>query len=190
MATSQPTLIPSARWRRGLLSAFLLFNLIAVPVGSQIAAREGNPNVVERFLAGYVLALRVQQYWALFSPEPRRDALKYRAEIRFRDGHTIPWFRPYPPKWAFFRRHLAYNFQKWDLVGSALDNHTSLWDGLVHFLRVQFDEPGNPVTGIRWVRMRAPWPPPKEQGYVGGEESELVWHDEPVFDWDVTAGFR
>lgn len=181
-------LLPSKPWLRGVLSALILFHLIVVPVASHLAFAPGKRSFLAHCLVEYVFGLRLQQYWALFSPEPRREALRYSALISFRDGRTLTWQRPYPPNWDFFARHLSYSFQKWDLVSNYLEVRTPLWDSLVDYLGHQYGAPTNPVTQIRFIRSSAPWPAPRAEGYVGGETKDLVWTSRTIFTYDARLG--
>ena len=186
---ADPVLLPMPRWRRRLTSIAILFHLIAIPVGSHLAFHPGLASRVTDLLGQYVYGLRIRQYWALFSPEPRRFALRYSAEIKFQDGSTKLWRRPYPPKWDFFDRHLAYSFQKWDLVDAFLDYRSSLWDGLVHYLVViHSDDPYNRPETIRFIRSQAAWPAPNPHGWVGGEAKDLAWEDRDLFTYVVRTG--
>ena len=180
--------LPQNPWKRNFLSLAILFNLIVVPLGSYIAEHHRHPGGLEGLLVNYVWGLRVHQYWALFSPEPRRFAIKYSAVITYRDGHSETWRRPYPPNWAFFERHLSYNFQKWDLVNAYLDHKSGLWDDLVAYLIKSHQDKNNPVEQVRFLISTAPWPPPNTSGYVGGDTASLNWSDAPIFTYDVQNG--
>jgi hypothetical protein len=181
-------LLPEPRWKRIIISLFLLFHLIVVPLGSALSVLRPNRTAIEDFMANYVFALRVRQYWALFSPEPRKHALKYWAQIVYRDGSVKTWIRPYPSNWSFFDRHLCYQFQKWDLVSNYLDYESGLWNSLVAYLQKTHKNELNPVVEIRFLRSFAPWPPPNPTGYVGGETSDLKWSDQILFTYDVRQG--
>ena len=96
------------------INSFIILNLVAIPIGkSTYISKE---NVLKRIVTPYLVWTRLLQNWPLFVPSPRTYAIKYRAEIKFKDGTVQIWQRPYPPNWDFFERHLAYSFQKWDLA--------------------------------------------------------------------------
>jgi hypothetical protein len=181
----QPTLLPEKRWKRNALSAVILFNLIAVPLGSYWTQNPDHPNALGKLLGNYVYAMRIRQYWALFSPEPRHAATRYSALIMFKSGKIVTWTRPYPPKWNFFERNLAYNFQKWDLVSDHLDRKSFLWDSLVHYLTTIYRDENNPISEIHFVRSTAFWPKPNPTGYVGGDERDLKWSNVILFRYDA-----
>jgi hypothetical protein len=178
-------LLPEKRWRRNALSAVILFHLIVVPLGSYWTETPDHASALKSLLGNYVYGMRIRQYWALFSPEPRQTAVHYSALIVFRDQRTVLWRRPYPPRWGFFARHLAYNFQKWDLVTNNLDFKSGLWDSLVHYLMKQYQDPANPIIEIQFTRSYAPWPKPNPVGYVGGEAEDLKWIDQVLFKYDT-----
>jgi hypothetical protein len=178
-------LLPDKRWRRNILSVIILFHLIAVPLGSYWAESREKSSSIKWFLSNYVYGMRIRQYWALFSPEPRQHAVRYSALILFKNGQTETWRRPYPPKWGFFERHLAYNFQKWDLVTNNLDFKSGLWDSLVQYLINEYQTPSNPVVEIQFIRSFAPWPKPNPSGYVGGNTEDLKWKNRVLFIYDA-----
>jgi hypothetical protein len=184
-----PTLLPERRWKRNALSALLLFHLVAVPLGSYWTESRDNSNALKKLLSNYVYGLRIRQYWALFSPDPRHIAVKYSALIVFRNGQSKRWRRPYSPNWNFFERHLAYNFQKWDLVSDNLDHKSGLWDSLDQYLLKTNQDPDgtNPIREIQFIRSYAPWPPPNPTGYVGGETKDLRWTDQVLFRYDAST---
>jgi hypothetical protein len=174
--------------RQNLISLLILFHLIVVPIGSLIAVSNPNRNAIQRFMSDYVYAIRVQQYWSLFSPNPRRSAVRYYAELTHRDGAKTLWRRPYPPNWGFFERHLSYNFQKWDLVSNYLDRQSALWKGLTNYLVKHHSDPGNPITEIRFYKEEAPWPAPESKGYVGGDAESLQWNSQLLFTYETKKG--
>lgn len=112
--------------------------------------------------------------------------MKYRVDITFKDGTTATWRRPYPPNWSFFERHLAYNFQKWDLASNYLETPNLLWHDLAMYMQRLYWNEKNPPETISLVRSTANWPPPNETGYVRSDESLLNWSDHPIFTYHVS----
>jgi hypothetical protein len=167
-----------------LISAFIIFNLVAIPFSSSKPAAE--QNAVQRFFLPYLRWTRLLQSWPLFVPSPRKFAQKYFADITFKDGSHKIWQRPYPPNWDFFARHLSYSFQKWDLASNYLESRGPLWDDLAHYLQRLYANPSNPPEIITFMRSTANWPPPNETGYVRSDERLLQWTDQPVFTYHVT----
>jgi hypothetical protein len=171
------------------ITVFILFNVIAILIGSTAPPAQQNP--FQRFVLPYLRWTRLLQSWPLFVPAPRKYAMKYRVEVQFQDGSTQTWRRPYPPNWDFFARHLAYNFQKWDLAANYLESNDNLRLDLAHYVeRIYCPGDGltnatNPCQTIRLIRSNANWPPPKESGWVGGEESDLHWIDRTLFVYNV-----
>src|SRR4051794_37553725 len=89
------------RWKRNLISALIIIHMIIIPVGSN-DKQAGFRTPVQQFLMPYLVGTRLFQYWALFSPEPRRYTSNYRAEITYQDGSRKVWRRPAAPNWDFF----------------------------------------------------------------------------------------
>ncbi len=170
-------------WLKSLITVFIVFNLLAIPIGTTKPLAE--QNAIQRFFLPYLRWTRLLQSWPLFVPSPRKFAMKYKAEITFRDGEKKTWRRPYPPNWDFFQRHEAYNFQKWDLASNYLESSNMLWPDLVNYIERLHQNPNNPPTKIKLIREVALWPPPHTSGYVGPDDNELEWQDFPLFTYDV-----
>jgi hypothetical protein len=169
-----------------LISAFIVFNIVAIAFGSTAPVAE--QNALQRFFMPYLVWTRLLQNWRLFVPTPRRFLMNYHAEITFRDGTKKSWQRPYPPNWDFFPRHLAYQFQKWDLASDYLEKpglSGLLWADLGAYLGRTFDDPVNPPEKIEFFRARADVPPPNETGYVQPDLSHLQWDDRLIHTYSV-----
>jgi len=155
---------PLPKWKRVLITFFILFNIAAVafstikPVAKQ--------NAIQRFFYPYLLWTRLSQSWPLFCPSPRKFAKKFRVDIMFKDGTKSSWKRPYPPNWDFFQRHLSYNYQKWDLAGNHLEESNDLREDLAKYVTRLYWNDQNPPIIIKVVKSTANWPPPSETGYV------------------------
>jgi hypothetical protein len=172
------------RWCRRLISAFILFNITAVFFG--VPKRPEERNFAEQFFNPYLKWTRLNQQWRLFVPEPRRFATKYRVEIEFMDGTRTTWQRPYPPNWDFFERHLAYNFQKWDLVADHLETSAQVRMDLAKYIQRNYQYFDSPAKYIKLIRARANWPDPHPEGYAMHEDSELAWQDHILFNYSVS----
>lgn len=174
------------RLKRNLISTFIVFNIAAVLIG--VGRRnEVDLTPVQKIFMPYLVWTRLLQHWELFVPAPRKYALKYHAEISFKDGTTKSWQRPYPPNWDFFERHLSYNFQKWDLAAGYLEQRDLLWRDLTDFLLRIYANDQNPPVSVTFIRSKAERQPPHEEGYVMHEDSELQWNDSVVFKYDVAT---
>lgn len=170
--------------RRTLISVFVFWNIFAVLVGKNF---EGT--WASRLVMPYLVWTRLLQQWNLFVPDPRKEAIRYRAEVEMEDGQVIQWQRPYPPNWDFFERHLVYHFQKWDLATQQLDQYPGLWLDLAEFLERGYRRTGYQPRVIRWLRSTAKRPPPPASGpvFLGSpleRDSRLEWVDRVVFIYD------
>lgn len=172
-------------WRHRLISAFILFNIAAIPFSTSRPVRD--QNIFQRIFMPYLVWTRLNQHWPLFVPTPRQYAKRYRVDITFQSGRVATWRRPYPPNWDFFERHLAYNFQKWDLASNYLDQRGPLWVDLAEYIQNLYSDPGNPPIVISLVRETADWMPPNETGFVFHENeiNHLHWRDQRVFAYHV-----
>ncbi len=169
-------------WKKVLISFLLVFHAFAIRIGSNLTM---NPRPPELYMAleNYVIITKLWQRWALFSPEPRRFGLRYHAVLTYKDGKQRTWTRPRAPNWHFFGRHLAYNFQKWDLVANNLDQPMLLWPGLVGYLERAYRDDFNPLVKIEFFREHTDWPPPNPEGWVGPDMSKQEWKKNILFTY-------
>jgi hypothetical protein len=180
---------PHCEMWRNLISAFIIFNIVAIASGSSLPLAQQNP--VQRFFSPYLVWTRLLQSWQLFVPSPRTYLINYRAEIKFKDGSVKTWKRPYPPNWDFFPRHLSYNFQKWDLAANYLEKPRLaplLWTDLAHYLVREYADDNNPPETISFFRSRVDLPPPNETGYVQPDLTHLRWSDQILYTYSVKLG--
>jgi hypothetical protein len=175
------------KWRRAVISAFIIFNIVAIGFGSTAPISE--QNFLEKIFTPYLVWTRLLQNWRLFVPTPRKFLINYQAEITFKDGTQKTWKRPYPPHWDFFPRHLAYQFQKWDLASNYLEQpvlSSLLWADLAGYLTRIYDSPSNPPEKIEFFRSRADIPPPLETGYVQPDLAHVHWDDQLIHTYFVS----
>lgn len=175
--------LSGSRQRRLLLSAVFIFNFAAVLSGTSLP--HSQQNLFQKFFAPYLLCTRLNQNWALFVPEPRKNAVKYHVDIVFKNGQTSVWQRPYPPNWDFFARHLSYSFQKWDLAANYLDSPGPIRKDLANYIQHRYWNDANPPVTITLVKSKAKWPPPNESGFVQSDEGLLQWWDQVLFVYHV-----
>jgi hypothetical protein len=173
------------KWPRILISGFILFHMIAIPLSTSRPKSE--QSLAQRIVMPYLKWTRLNQHWPLFSPTPRTYAKRYRVDIAFHDGSMTTWRRPYPPNWDFFERHLAYNYQKWDLAAKYLDQRGPLWDDLAHYIEHRYHNEQNPPEVIALVLEMADWQPPNETGWAfhENEEASLKWNERRLFTYHV-----
>lgn len=179
-------IIVLATWKRNLISFFIIFNILAILIGASKPESQLNP--IQKFFNPYLVWTRLLQQWKLFVPDPRTAMVKYSVDITFKDGRMITWQRPYPPNWDFFERHLAYNFQKWDLATDYIEEKGLLWPDLAHFIEYRFRDEKNPPEIITFIRTKAKIPDPNPIGYVMHDPSEFEWGRFIVFTYHVSTG--
>lgn len=96
------------------------------------------------------------------------------------------WWRPYPENWDFFQRHLAYNFQKYDLAANYLLRADFTHKDIAKFIERMFWNDSDPPIRIRLVRMTALWPPfDGKPRWLREHMDSLDWADRTVFVYDV-----
>lgn len=167
-----------------IIYLFIIWNLIAIPFSSSEPISK--QNAVESFFLPYLRWTRLLQSWKLFVPTPRKYIMKFRADITLKDGTVVSWQRPYPPNWNFFERHLAYNFQKWDLASNYLTASEVLWKDLAEYLiRIYSTDVKNPPVSVSFIRITADVPPPNPTGYVQFNPSRLLWTEHVLFKYDA-----
>src|SRR5690606_11661101 len=77
--------------KRRLLSAFIVFNILAILFGtSQVIPETALKNIFHPYLHW----LRLSQSWILFGPDPATYAKKYRVDVQFADLTYASWSRP------------------------------------------------------------------------------------------------
>jgi hypothetical protein len=175
---------PMPRWRRRLVSLWIVFNGVAIACGSSLPRSQ--QTAWQRFFGPYLVWTRLLQSWQLFTPTPRQQGKYYKVEITFANGDRQTWRRPYPPNWDFFPRHLCYHFQKWDLAAEYFERPgigPLLWRDLAHYLAVRYHDDANPPVAMSLVRSEAEIPPPRPTGYAGVEHDpgQLAWQDKVLF---------
>ncbi len=169
--------------KRRIISAFIIFNIVAISFGTLKPSKEYT--LGEAFFAPYLRWTRFIKEWRLFTPEPRRSIERYYVQIELKDGSLIIWRRPYPTNWGFFYRHLCYNFQKWDLAGHQLKVNRYLWnDVIAHMKRVYADK----VSQMATISLRveaAPLPPPADGIYIRDLIDGLKYSYKTIFAYSV-----
>ncbi|HEY5197183.1 MAG TPA: hypothetical protein VIJ51_09175 [Solirubrobacteraceae bacterium] len=114
--------IESSGVGRIAISAFVIVTLVAIVAinlpGSNLRVdllRPGQP---------YLNALGLDQDWALFAPDPRRQAIGLRAVVRYDDGTSATWTIPQDdPVIGTYR---DYRWRKW-MENVDMDANQSLW---------------------------------------------------------------
>jgi hypothetical protein len=168
--------------RKKIINFFIIFNICAVLFASS--------NVIpkipgwQQLVYPYLIWTRLAQTWWLF-PDPRRESMKFRFEIEFKDKTTKTWVRPYPPNWDFFERHLSYNFQKLDLAAPALLKDPAVQkDFSGYVMRLHWSDENPPET-VKLVVSRAPWPKPTEK--LVYDDKGLFWTDKILATYHVNG---
>jgi len=176
-------LLPKANWRRTLISFFIAFNITAILLGSPRFY-----TVIPEFRNFFYMYLwwaRLHQGWVLFAPEVRTFAMKYQVEIEFKDLTHKIWIRPYPPNWDFFERHLAYNFQKFDLASVYLEKHEFIRRDYCSYVMRLYWSDSNPPKTLTLVRLTADWPKPVPNQPLVYDEKVLKWQRYILARYDV-----
>jgi hypothetical protein len=171
----------SKKWK-GVISLFIIFNCLASVIAPVKPRSE--QNAIQRFFYDYALWTRLLQEWSLFTPNPRKFIVYYRFQIEMQNGQKIDWVRPYPENWDFFQRHLAYNWQKFDLAGHNLDR-PDLYPDVADYMSRKFANDSNPPHTIKLFREEASIPPPKPTGDAWPTKDELHFMDVPLFTYVV-----
>jgi hypothetical protein len=107
---------------RVLISGFVIVTLIAI-VGINLPASTLRSDVLKPGQP-YLNALGLDQDWALFAPDPRRQAIGLRAVVRYDDGTSATWTIPNDdPVVGTYR---DYRWRKW-MENVIMDANQSLW---------------------------------------------------------------
>jgi hypothetical protein len=183
--TAPPSRAPN-RWRRILLSSFLLFHIVAIlasalPLNSLLVVK------AKELVAPYMLWSGLFQGWNMFAPDPQMLNAFLEAEITFRDGTNALWKFPRMEQLGLTERYFRERYRKWAHDTLRLDANLLLWpDAARYIARLHFN-PANPPVSVRLIRHWAEIPPPPNPGQppTAARWKQFVFYTHPVQPGDL-----
>ena len=107
----------------------------------------GRPRDRARTVVGpVVLAIGLEQDWALFAPDPRRFGVGVYATVTHRGGRTERWVPPH--NGLFLSPYRTYRWQKY-VERLRADDYRSLWEPTARWIA---EDAGPGVTTVELVR--------------------------------------
>src|SRR5688572_25624170 len=151
-----PEKIPG-KWKRRLISAFILFHLY-------IMAIWGLPGSTFRYIftqpiADYVIESGLWHSWDMFSPDPLSLNFNVEALIDYQNGETRIWTFPRMERLGYWDRFQKERYRKWR-ERDRLDAFANVWDDTSRYIARLNDTPTNHPVRVPLVRHWVPIPAP------------------------------
>lgn len=141
-------LLMGSGWQRLAVSVFLVVSLVFMAATNLPGSRLREKVLV----AGdpYLVALGLDQNWAVFAPDPRREVLDVVGRVTFTDNTTRTW--RFPRGGPLVGAYWDYRWRKW-LEWVVSDAHRGdLWDPAARYIARQEDKPGHHVKQVTLIR--------------------------------------
>ncbi|MDQ6749153.1 MAG: hypothetical protein M3Z33_00120 [Actinomycetota bacterium] len=151
-------------WQRLAISVFLVVSLVFM-----VATNLPGSKLREKLLVPgdpYLVALGLDQNWAVFAPDPRREVLDVVGRVTFADNTTRVW--RFPRSGPLIGSYWDYRWRKWLEWVTADAHRGDLWDPAARYIARQEDKPGRRVKRVTLVRsFYALLPPGTNEGDRG-----------------------
>jgi hypothetical protein len=147
--------VESSRIGRAAISGFVVLTLVAI-------AAINLPSSALRadlMVAGqpYLNAIGLDQGWALFAPDPRREVIGLKAVVRYEDGTSATWTIPNDdPVVGTYR---DYRWRKW-MEYVIMDANQALWRPAALWAAREEARRDRPEFDVTLVRLEATLRPP------------------------------
>ena len=166
--------------RRGAISAFILFHVVAIVCWS-VPLNTLLFTAVDKRVATYMNWSGLYQSWGLFAPNPTNFNCRLDAETTYRDGRASTWRFPAPQDFGYVRRYFKERIRKWANDSLRMDANAALWpDAALYIARANNDGANPPVT-VKLIRKCAAIAPP--------ESSQAEpWQQDVFFVYSVKPG--
>ena len=151
------------KWKHVLISAFLLFHLVAfaswsLPVNSLLNNR------LKAAIKPYMLWSGLFQTWQMFAPDPERVNSFVHAEITMRDGSTRLWSLGRMNEIGYVDRYFKERYRKFSTEYLRIDEYSALWPDAARYIARANRSPSNPPVAVRLVRSWSEINPPGPNG--------------------------
>lgn len=141
----------------GMISAFILFNLIAI-VGWAWPFRVPVVRDVKDLTRPYLLWTGLFQSWDYFAPNPKSTNSYVEAIVITRDRHQLVWTFPAMERLGYFERYREERYRKFTEILPA-PNNAGLWPGVARHIAEMFANPADPPQVVLLINVSAPIAP-------------------------------
>lgn len=172
------------RARRGLLSAFLAWNVVAI-VATTIP---GAPSSLRANLVAaarpYLTFTGLWQSWDMFAPVPQSFTAQVEAVVTYAGGRQTTWQIPGPEQVRFGK----YRFDRWRKWRDAVrsDTNWSIWPDAARLAARLNGDPSHLAVTVELVRRWGDVPPPRPGDFQPRTLPEPI-NEITYFRWDVPA---
>jgi hypothetical protein len=160
---------------RIVISGALLFLLFATIVWN-LPASEVKRVTVEA-VRPVAMAIRLDQIWSVFAPNPRNHSMDLQARIRYADGTEEMWRFPHRED-PILSGYRSARWEKW-ADNARLNRHRELWQPTAAWLARTHQDRGRPVE-VTLIRRAAFNLPP------GKGPNRRPWVEHSFFTLQVT----
>ena len=175
--------LPSPK-RRILISAFLLFHLVAITFWC-IPLDTALIQAFRGAIRPYILWSGLFQAWDMFAPNPMGLNTYLEAVITFRDGKTRTWTFPRMENLPIAQRYSKERYRKFAEY-LRLDKFSALWPDCARSVARLNNDPGDPPVQVSLVRNWSEIPPEAADGsYHPGLWFRYVFFHLPVQPSDL-----
>jgi hypothetical protein len=144
-------------FRRGLISAFLLFQLVAIVCWAWPFSVPVMQDVKE-LTRPYLLWTGLFQSWDFFAPNPKSTNSFVEAVVITRDRHQLIWAFPAMERLSYFERYREERYRKFT---EALPDpkNAPLWPRIAQRIAQKFQNPADPPQVVLLINVSAPIAP-------------------------------
>lgn len=147
---------------RGIVSAFILFHLIAIlcwALPLDFAPMED----VKMLTRPYMVWSGLFQSWDFFAPNPKSANAYVEAAVIAQDRHQFVWAFPRMEQLGYFTRYEKERYRKFAEV-LPLERNSMLWPGVAQRVGGFFKNPANPPQTVVLIQFSAPIQPGLKRG--------------------------
>ena len=152
---ARPLTTPGAEkgLRRGAISVFILFHLIAITCEA-IPADFSPIKNVRQLIEPYMVWTGLFQRWDMFAPDPPTVNSYVKTVVISRDRHMQVWSFPRMEELGFGERYRKERYRKFLEVLPQQQN-APLWPDVARHLAMQFDSPTDPPDKVLLIEFQS-----------------------------------
>jgi hypothetical protein len=165
----------SQAFRRGALSAFILFHLIAitcwaVPTNFWLAAD------VRELVRPYMLWTGLFQSWDTFAPNPPVVNSFVKAVVLSRDHRLHVWAFPRMEELSFTQRYVKERYRKFSEV-MLQPNNAAIWPDVAKHIARMYNNPDDPPDKVLLLQYQSLIKPGADETYNPTPRSSAFYED-------------